>query len=301
MSKKFMFLLVAAVTLLLPIQVEADNLLSSHVDLTARKALTHDNGLRIIQNQPTVRINHATPPAGTAAQQDPGAGMKRDAIAKVKAQKPTGDATINEKQKNDALRMAHKPVARPSLRHGAVLRSDGEVRDADGVIIKPADGVRKVYNRSGRALFFDPDSDSWLETEQSGTSDVVICDDGTVYMRDIISTYRNGAWMKGTLSGNTISIPVGQLVNYESSFGVPYAVYWGQRDGRDYFKNEPPEKKEQRIEKIRQYHQTIHRKRNTENRAKVARAEIKNVIATLQYIIGETSTPPSDTPTENNE
>ncbi len=238
MSKKFMFLLVAAVTLLLPIQVEADNLLSSHVDLTARKALTHDNGLRIIQNQPTVRINHATPPAGTAAQQDPGAGMKRDAIAKVKAQKPTGDATINEKQKNDALRMAHKPVARPSLRHGAVLRSDGEVRDADGVIIKPADGVRKVYNRSGRALFFDPDSDSWLETEQSGTSDVVICDDGTVYMRDIISTYRNGAWMKGTLSGNTISIPVGQLVNYESSFGVPYAVYWGQRDGRDYFKND---------------------------------------------------------------
>lgn len=66
---------------------------------------------------------------------------------------------------------------------------------------------------------------------------------------------------------------------------------------RAYFENEPPEKKEQRIEKIRQYHQTIHRKRNTENRAKVARQEIKNVIATLRYIIGEADTP---TPTENN-
>lgn len=67
---------------------------------------------------------------------------------------------------------------------------------------------------------------------------------------------------------------------------------------RAYFENEPPEKKAERIEKIREYHRTIHRKKATENRAKVARQEIKNVIQTLRYIIGEADTP---TPTDNNE
>lgn len=233
-----MFLLVATVTLLLPIQVEADNLLSSHVDLTARKAQTHDNGLRKIKNQPTVRINHVAPPAGTATQQGPGADVKQDAIAKAKAQKVPAIAKLNEKQNKAASRLSHKPVARPSLRHGAVLRSDGEVRDADGVIIKPADGVRKVYNRSGMALNYDPDGDSWLLKEQGGQVDVVMCDNGDIYIKDLISTYRNGAWVKGTLNGNTISIPTGQLVNYESYYGVPYAIYWGLKDGRDYYRND---------------------------------------------------------------
>ena len=69
---------------------------------------------------------------------------------------------------------------------------------------------------------------------------------------------------------------------------------------RDYYANEDPQKKAERIEKIREYHRTIHRKRNTENRAKIARAEIKNVIQTLRYIIGEADTP-TPTPTDNNE
>lgn len=65
---------------------------------------------------------------------------------------------------------------------------------------------------------------------------------------------------------------------------------------RQYYAHEPEAKKAERIEKIRAYHAQIHRKRDTANRARVAREEIKNVIATLKYIIGE-----GDTPTENNE
>ena len=70
---------------------------------------------------------------------------------------------------------------------------------------------------------------------------------------------------------------------------------------RAYFENEPPEKKAERIEKIKAYHQTIHRKQATANRARMARKDIERTIATLRYIIGETNTPPSDTPTDNNE
>ena len=62
---------------------------------------------------------------------------------------------------------------------------------------------------------------------------------------------------------------------------------------RAYYASEPPEKKEERIRKIRDYHRTIHRKKEVENRARVARAEIERTIATLQYIIGLTDTPPA--------
>ena len=59
---------------------------------------------------------------------------------------------------------------------------------------------------------------------------------------------------------------------------------------REYYAHESPEKREERINKIREYHATIHRKKATEKRAKVAKDDIKKVIATLQYIIGEQPT-----------
>ena len=65
---------------------------------------------------------------------------------------------------------------------------------------------------------------------------------------------------------------------------------------RQYYANEPADKRAERVEKIKAYHRAVHRKRATEQRARVAREEIKNVIATLRYIIGESDTP---TPTDN--
>lgn len=62
---------------------------------------------------------------------------------------------------------------------------------------------------------------------------------------------------------------------------------------REYYASEPAEKKAERVEKIKAYHRTIHRKKEVENRARVARAEIERTIATLQYIIGLTDTPPA--------
>ena len=62
---------------------------------------------------------------------------------------------------------------------------------------------------------------------------------------------------------------------------------------RQYYASEPADKRAARIEKIKAYHRTIHRKKEVENRARVARAEIERTIATLQYIIGLTDTPPA--------
>lgn len=65
---------------------------------------------------------------------------------------------------------------------------------------------------------------------------------------------------------------------------------------RAYYASEPPEKKAERIEKIKAYHRAVHRKRATEQRARVAREQIQSVIQTLKYIIGKSDTP---TPTDN--
>ena len=65
---------------------------------------------------------------------------------------------------------------------------------------------------------------------------------------------------------------------------------------RQYYASEPADKRAARIEKIKEYHRTIRRKRDTANRARVAREQIQSVIATLRYIIGESDTP---TPTDN--
>ena len=63
---------------------------------------------------------------------------------------------------------------------------------------------------------------------------------------------------------------------------------------RAYYAHEPEEKRAERIQKIRDYHAQLHRKRDTANRARVARAEIERTIATLKYIIGESDTLPTD-------
>lgn len=233
-----MFLLVMAMAILLPAQVVAQDSHSQSVDLTTRLAKSSHDGLRKIKNQPSKRIEVVAAQTDEATVQTATADMKRDAVVKAKAQSDMAVSKVKDKKETAIKRLAHHPAVSPSLQRMKAPRGAGELRDDAGVIIKPADGLRKVYNRSGQALNYDPDGDSWLLTEQSGQVDVVLCDNGDVYIQDIISTYSNSAWVKGTYSGNTITIPTGQLLSYEATYGVPYAVYWGKKDGRDYFRND---------------------------------------------------------------
>ena len=238
MGKKIVFLLAMAMALLLPSQVRAQDSPQQPVDLTTRKANATHNGLRKIKNLPSKTIDVTATETNVATVKTANADKKRDAVNKAKAQVASSASKSKDKKETAIKRMAHQPSALPSLKRQHAPRQAGEVIDAYGVIIKPAEGQRKIYNRSGHALMHDYDADSWLLTEQDGQVDVVLCDNGDVYIKDLISNYRNGAWVKGALSGNTITIPTGQLVNYESYSEVPYAIYWGKRDGRDYFKNE---------------------------------------------------------------
>ena len=233
-----MFLLAMAMLLLLPLQARAQDSPQRSVDLTTKMARTTHDGLRKIKNQPSRKVDVAASQTDVATVQTASADKKRDAVEKAKAQAATAVSKVKDKKETAIKRMAHQPAANTSMKRGNAPRRAGEVRDDDGVIIKPAEGQRKIYNRSGMALIYDPDGSSWLLTEQFGKVHVVFCDNGDVYIRDLISTYRNNVWVKGSLSGNTITIPTGQLVNYESYSEVPYAIYWGVKVDGDYFRND---------------------------------------------------------------
>ena len=104
-------------------------------------------------------------------------------------------------------------------------RKAGEATDDNGIITSPAEGESKFYARSGMAYFVSGYSVSY--EEQSGYAEVVECEDGTVYIKDIISHYNTGAWVKGTKEGNTITFAKAQPVNYSDSYGATLSVYWG--------------------------------------------------------------------------
>ena len=236
MGKKTLFLLVMAMLLLLPSQVRAQDSPQQHVDLTTRMANTSHDGLRKIKNQPSKKIDVVAAQTDVATVEKTAADKKREAVVKAKAQAAAAESKVKDKKAKAIKRMAHHPAVSLGLKSKGLALRGGEVLDDYGVIIKPAEGQRKIYNRSGNALMFDPDGDSWLLTEQFGKVDVVFCENGDVYIRDLISTYRNNSWVKGTLDGNTITIPTGQQVAHGGYFSVPQAIYWGVRDGRSYVK-----------------------------------------------------------------
>lgn len=106
-----------------------------------------------------------------------------------------------------------------------VLMQAGEVKDENGIITSPGEGVRKVYTRAG--MSYKNIVDEGLQTvAQSGQVHIVECEDGTVYIRNIVSSFGTGAWVKGTRDGNTITVPIRQplIYRYEDTASITWGV-----------------------------------------------------------------------------
>ena len=97
--------------------------------------------------------------------------------------------------------------------------------DAHGIITSPDEGEHKFYTRAGVAYFY---SGGYVNgADQSGHVEVVECADGTVYIKDIVSRYTQGAWVKGTKEGNTITVPAAQPVAYFLEYDATLSVNYG--------------------------------------------------------------------------
>lgn len=96
--------------------------------------------------------------------------------------------------------------------------------DANGIITAPDEGEHKYYLRDGYAYYYNQ---GVYLTNQTGDVEIVECEDGTVYVKNLVSEYKTGAWVKGTIEGNTLTIPVDQPVSYSSTYMTTLSIYWG--------------------------------------------------------------------------
>jgi hypothetical protein len=103
-----------------------------------------------------------------------------------------------------------------------------EVKDDHGIITEPADGEHKFYVRSGGNFYVQ--SQSVYAGSQSDNVEIVECEDGTVYIKDIVSTFATNAWVKGTIDGTTLTVPTAQPVAYSSDYQATLSVNWANYD-----------------------------------------------------------------------
>ncbi len=105
---------------------------------------------------------------------------------------------------------------------------ESEVVDSHGIIVSPAAGAHHFYARSGIAYYLD--FEDIMVGEQDDAVEIVDCGDGTVYIKDIISHYLSGAWVKGTKNGNTITVAPRQPIAYSAEYHSTISVRWGRID-----------------------------------------------------------------------
>lgn len=79
------------------------------------------------------------------------------------------------------------------------------------IIREQPEGELRIYSREGRGTFAD---EFFRDESQEGlTSEVVFSQDGKkVYFKNIISHAKTNTWVEGDINGNTITIPLGQMV-----------------------------------------------------------------------------------------
>ncbi|MCQ2312796.1 MAG: hypothetical protein MJZ84_05045 [Paludibacteraceae bacterium] len=107
-----------------------------------------------------------------------------------------------------------------------------EIVDAHGIIIQPAKGTTKEYNRlaTNTCFYVNSSTGKTSMAYQSGTATLVECADGTVYWQNPVSKYTTGAWIKGKKEGSTITFATKQLVSYNSTYKATLSVRWGNFD-----------------------------------------------------------------------
>ncbi len=104
----------------------------------------------------------------------------------------------------------------------ALMRSPGQVQGDPSAIITeiPTTAEVKSYARSGSYHAYN--SGVYTLASQSGYTEIAF-DGNDVYIKNPITGYSSGSWIKGTKNGNTITVPLGQFLAYFESEG--YGLY----------------------------------------------------------------------------
>ncbi|MBQ8452606.1 MAG: hypothetical protein IJ539_02385 [Prevotella sp.] len=93
------------------------------------------------------------------------------------------------------------------------------------IITEQPEGQLKIYNRSGYVVR-DDNLNASTPTEQTGVMSMVFAEDNVVYIEDPVSEHAYNRWVRGTLSddGTTVTLPLGQYIDYIQSFDMALAL-----------------------------------------------------------------------------
>ena len=90
--------------------------------------------------------------------------------------------------------------------------------DKHGIIYDQPEGDYRIYVRSGRATYAPM---YFIDEKQDGiVAEVVFSDDGKkVWIKNIMSHATTYTWVEGDVDGNTITMPLGQMVYWDDDWG----------------------------------------------------------------------------------
>lgn len=97
--------------------------------------------------------------------------------------------------------------------------------DENGIITSVTGAEPKYFKRSGMAYY--PYNQALYSADQNGCAELMFSPDGTeVYIKDIISLYQAGTWVKGTIEGNTITVATGQPLLFNNRYETTVSLHW---------------------------------------------------------------------------
>ena len=232
MGKKFTLSLLVLAAMLLALPIQAQNAFVAKKALPS-KVMKGIHGQELKKGYTFVAKNVKEVAAQARLTAEQKAEIDRIELAKL------WENNMERVQKGKFSRLIERSsfVKAPQLTANAISNGrltapkKAESVDVHGIITAPGDGVVKVYKNAGSGYYVS--NQQVYKTAQSGTTQIVECEDGTVYFKDIVSTGSYGVWVKGTKVGNTITVPTKQPVAYSSDYGATISVRWGALSGQN--------------------------------------------------------------------
>lgn len=222
MSKRITSFLVVAVALLLAMPAQAQTLKKKKAP--TKLETPKQMKLTTPKAQKDAQLKAADTAEGLSFRQADGTStdvptQQKKLTRESRIETPSGTAIA---ALNSSRTFKPAPVRRNAAHRAA------EVVDEHGIITSPAEGEELTYTRAGGGYYLS--GGKVYLGDQSGTVTLVECSDGTVYIQGIISFSGLNTWVKGTKSGNTLTVPLGQPVSYSSDYDATIGLYWGEID-----------------------------------------------------------------------
>lgn len=167
-----------------------------------------------------------------AAHATPQFVSKSGLVQNVPVKNYVGSLSKEQTKKNDAAQAELFKQFNPATASANKAPRKAETVDEHGIITAPAEGETKYYTRTGTAFYYS--GGSAYTAEQSGHVTIVETSDGTVYIKDPVTRYSQGSWVKGTKEGNTITVAGAQPLGYASNYDATLSLNWGTKTDSGY-------------------------------------------------------------------